>query len=1130
MSVPNFSQGYDFRPNDEVWYADLEDESIKHGYCSQITIKIYSDLPYKDIIYWVLLDEQQGNTKATINEIFHTYEEAADYLFAEYITPTPTPSVTSSIAATPTSTPTQTVTPTNTATVTATPTVTATQTLTPTNTATVTATSTVTPTINVTPSVTPTQTVTPTNTATVTVTPTNTATVTVTPTATVTPSTSGIPVEGFFGLDQIGGGSAPNSDNRCWIDIFSLSTTAEITTFNAHFTASTLSGNMVKGVIYSDNNGTPNELLASTIGASIPTGGGWVSIPISGILSAGNYWLGIIATGGTSYLSQIIGGAVSTIRSEGVNFTTPPSTFPVADATYASDLSIYVDYVETAVTPTPTPTISVTPSVTGTLTTPTPTPTPTTTISTTPTITPTSVTPTPTPTDIGNTGLFGYSIAGPDSFPGTANRSMLSIFELTENVDITTFNLHFNSTSTAGTSIKGLVYSDNSGVPETLMASTGPISVPGGGGWVSGAISANLSAGNYWLGFVANSHEARVTQRVVGAPTTARKEGLLYATPQSTYPTPVDQMYSTELSVFVEYGASSVTPTPTRTPTNTPTVTSSSVTPTPTPTINPTPSITPSTPAPVELLLNLNYVDEESAKFDSFIAFVDTALNGPDPYAFSAKDAAVAFLITGDQNYAQLAIDTVDAQVIAAEALIASDLAPAIAGDSYLEAGPLISDLAMTYEWCNPSPAQRTRWEAYADQTIFNIWNHTIAEWGGNSFPWTGWSVTDPGNNYYYSFCMATMTWGLAANRPSMLSILTTDKFPALVTYLNGLPGGGSREGTGYGLAHKGMFELYQIWLDSNQGNLALETTHLTNSIKFWIHATMPTLDKYQPIGDLARESYPNLFDYHRELMLKARYLTDDVQQQADASWWLNNISVSQMTQGFERRYDLMPAGNETIPPSDLSYYAEGTGNLFSRTSWGTDATHFHYITGIYDQSHAHQEQGGFTLFKDDFLTVTNNIFSNSGLNLLTNCHNVLRFMDGVTEIPQNYGTATMTYDIVDNTGHVTATSNLKGVITNSDVTAWSRFVNFENGILEVTDTYSTTGGVTAIFQVNTPTLPTIMGNVITTSNLRVEVLTPTSPTITIVDMTSVSGDFNSGYRIDIAGGAGTYEVILEPL
>lgn len=96
--------GYNFEPNDEVWYADASDQSIKHGYCSQITIKIYSELPVthvdyvliEDISYWVLLDETQGNIRLKPDQVFRTYEEASEAIFGEFITNTPilTPTVT----------------------------------------------------------------------------------------------------------------------------------------------------------------------------------------------------------------------------------------------------------------------------------------------------------------------------------------------------------------------------------------------------------------------------------------------------------------------------------------------------------------------------------------------------------------------------------------------------------------------------------------------------------------------------------------------------------------------------------------------------------------------------------------------------------------------------------------------------------------------------------------------------------------------------------------------------------------------------------------------------------------------------------------------------------------------------
>ena len=115
----------------------------------------------------------------------------------------------------------------------------------------------------------------------------------------------------------------------------------------------------------------------------------------------------------------------------------------------------------------------------------------------------------------------------------------------------------------------------------------------------------------------------------------------------------------------------------------------------------------------------------------------------------------------------------------------------------------MLRDVALVYDWCSPllTAQQRTRWEAYADQAVWNVWNYANASWGGNPFPWSGWSVDNPGNNYHYSFLEATMYWAFAADRQTWIDFLTDVKFPAVVAYFQGLPGGGSREGTGYGVS-----------------------------------------------------------------------------------------------------------------------------------------------------------------------------------------------------------------------------------------------------------------------------------------------------------------------------------------
>ena len=67
-------------------------------------------------------------------------------------------------------------------------------------------------------------------------------------------------------------------------------------------------------------------------------------------------------------------------------------------------------------------------------------------------------------------------------------------------------------------------------------------------------------------------------------------------------------------------------------------------------------------------------------------------------------------------------------------------------------------------------------------------------------------------------------------------------------------------------------------------------------------------------------------------------------------------------------------------PPTALVYDAPGVGQLFARTSWQPEATWLAMIAGPFDESHAHMEQGAFTLYDGDWQAVTSNIWSHSGI------------------------------------------------------------------------------------------------------------------------------------------------------
>lgn len=544
-----------------------------------------------------------------------------------------------------------------------------------------------------------------------------------------------------------------------------------------------------------------------------------------------------------------------------------------------------------------------------------------------------------------------------------------------------------------------------------------------------------------------------------------------------------------------------------------------------------------------QIPMNLTYVDTTRTSYARFRTWVDNAVNGSPGYAYEARDSALMFRITRDVKYCNHAVTLVEQQVARAETAIAAGQRPEIAGDSYLEVGPMIADLAMTYDTCSArlTASQRQRWSAYAEQAVWNVWNYQNARWGAVSHPWSGWSVDNPGNNYHYSFIEATMSWALASRNPTWMSLLQSDKLPKLEAYYRAMPTGGSLEGTGYGTAQMRLFELYRMWKDATGIDLANVNPHATNTIRWWVHGTVPTRTHFAPIGDQSRNSVPEIYDYHRRLILEARNLTNDASAQRMATWWLSGIPVQQMGQGANFRYDLLPVGNNGAPPNELHYHGSGTGHLFARTGWDANAMWMSYVAGKYNESHAHQDQGAFTLYANDWLAVTENIWSRSGIQQGTDVHNMLRFERSNTSVQQCGSPANdrIVHQCEPSTSTMTVTPGANGALTvasdltpayrgNPALTRWTRNLDFANRKLTVRDNFVLPAGTTAFFQVQVPVQPTISGSTVTAGRLRVRVLEPANATIALRNWNAVNAsEFTKGWRIDIGGGTTTYLVEL---
>jgi len=528
-----------------------------------------------------------------------------------------------------------------------------------------------------------------------------------------------------------------------------------------------------------------------------------------------------------------------------------------------------------------------------------------------------------------------------------------------------------------------------------------------------------------------------------------------------------------------------------------------------------------------------------------FKSIVDQWMGGADLWGFSAWNAALIGQLTGNATYCTKAVATIESQVSTAEGKIAAGQAPVVAADSYLDVGDLIGDLALVYDWCfnQTSAAQRTRWLAYADQAVWNVWHASTAKWGNATIPWTSWATDNPMNNYYYSFLRATMLLGLAAKGEDSQADAWVTEFhdtklmSQLIPRFNAdLTGGGSREGTGYGVAMRRLFELYDLWQSTTGENIATATPHTRQSMVSALHQLVPTLDRFAPTGDQSRDSTASFFDYQRHYLqeLIQAFPRDRVAPRAKTL--LQASSLPTMSSGFMAVYDfLYDDAAVTAQPVDLNttYYASGIGELYARSGWDSHATWVNLIAGPYTEDHAHQDQGSLMIYKDGWLAYDSVIDSHSGLTQDTTAHGLVRITSGGAPVRQVVGTKPQLSSMHQGTGYTYASADLTSAYNgNSAVQKVQREVVYlQPDVVIVFDRVQSAAGTTQTWQLASPVAASISGALATIASsghaLKVQKIAGGSMSVT--PFTSVSSDYSGGFRLDetMSGGDNRYLHVL---
>lgn len=534
-----------------------------------------------------------------------------------------------------------------------------------------------------------------------------------------------------------------------------------------------------------------------------------------------------------------------------------------------------------------------------------------------------------------------------------------------------------------------------------------------------------------------------------------------------------------------------------------------------------------------------------------FKAMVDAELAGGSAYAFEPWFAAMLYQLTGNASYCQFAIQRTDAYVASEEALIAANQRADVAFDSYLEVGPVIGNLALVHDWCRPftTPTQRSRWIAYGNQAVSNVWNPTGAKWGNTTYPWSGWSINNPSNNYFYSFVEATMLLGLATQgenplAPTWMSRARIDKlenqlFPI---FDRDLQGGGSREGTGYGTSMMRLFRLYDWWEKSTGERIADRTQHTLASVRHMIHSITPTLDRLAPTGDHARDSSASLYDYHRDYLQVLMRLYPGEAVSGVTKSLLAASSVPRMSSSFmfysDFLYDQSDIAARPLTDLGTAYHGRGTGQIYTRSSWSRDATYVNLICGQYDESHAHRDQGSFVLFRDIWLAYDQNLNSRSGIAGGESMHNLVRIEQNGSIVTQvESAPACNVLALADNAAYTYASMDVTPVYNGkAAVRRVSREVVFlKPGTLVVLDRVQTSGaGTRRVWTLNLPATPTVSGDLLSmtsgSSRLDVARLAPTGLATQVVSWPSADSDMTAGSRVDVADSSGDTSVFLHVL
>lgn len=154
---------------------------------------------------------------------------------------------------------------------------------------------------------------------------------------------------------------------------------------------------------------------------------------------------------------------------------------------------------------------------------------------------------------------FGDTSAGADTINVSANQAIVGKFTLSESADVTSVSIYCKAQ--AGTAnIKGLIYADSAGSPGAQKAVGSVVNINTTAAFQTSNVTVSLTAGDYWLGVVADA-AITVNEDAVGGAQTSLKTSFTYASPADPYGSETSNDDGFQVNAYATYTPPAAGPT-----------------------------------------------------------------------------------------------------------------------------------------------------------------------------------------------------------------------------------------------------------------------------------------------------------------------------------------------------------------------------------------------------------------------------------------------------------------------------------------------------------------------------------------------------------------------------------------